>query len=47
MTKDKCVYLGVDIKMAWEVVERELDPVEAAIGRTAAELGLRLPAHGH
>lgn len=36
-------YLGVDIEMTWEVVESELDPVEAAIGEIADALGLYLP----
>lgn len=36
-------YLGVDIEMTWEVVDRDLVPVENAIGRIATELGLLLP----
>lgn len=40
-------YLGVDIEMTWEVVERDLAPVEAEIGRIAADLGLRLPTNDH
>lgn len=36
-------YLGVDIEMTREVVESKLDPVDAAIRKIAAELGIYLP----
>jgi len=39
-------YLGVDIEMTWEVVERGLEPVNATIEKIAAELGLHLPVYG-
>ncbi|MFT4246471.1 MAG: DUF86 domain-containing protein [Pseudomonas sp.] len=36
-------YLGVDVEMTWEVVERDLDPVNVAIEGIAGELGVQLP----
>lgn len=36
-------YLGVDVELTWEVVERDLAPLQTAIEHIAADLGVRLP----
>lgn len=36
-------YLGVDIEITWEVVERHLGPLDAAVTKLAASLGVLLP----
>ena len=38
-------YLGIDIEMTWEVVERDLAPINATIEEIAAGLGIRLPVY--
>lgn len=35
-------YLGVDIELTWEVVERDLEPLRVAIERIAESLGIDL-----
>ena len=36
-------YLGVDIEVTWEVVESHLGPLDDAVARVAANLGMLLP----
>ena len=37
-------YLGVDIELAWQVIAKDLGPLQAAIERIAVQLGVHLPA---
>ncbi len=37
-------YLGVDVRLTWQVVERDLAPLGTAIEQIASELGVHLPA---
>ena len=38
-------YLGVDVELTWEVVERDLAPLQAEIERLATEMRVCLPPH--